>query len=73
MRKLAVWLINLYQAIVSPVFRIVFGPAICRYSPSCSEYTKIQIQRNGLVRGSLLGLKRLSTCHPFAIGATKKV
>ena len=60
MRSLALLLIRLYQAALSPHFR-----GACRHVPSCSEYAREAIERHGAARGSLLALKRLARCHPL--------
>ncbi len=66
MKKLSVFLISLYQLFVSPlVHALVGGSVSCRYQPTCSEYTKQMISQQGALKGIGLGLKRLSTCHPF--------
>lgn len=62
MTRLLVRLIVLYQKATSPLL-----PRCCRFEPSCSEYLKGALERRGLFRGSLLGLKRLLKCaawHP---------
>jgi hypothetical protein len=41
-------------------------PASCRFTPSCSEYTKEAIERYGFLKGILKGAKRISSCHPFS-------
>jgi putative membrane protein insertion efficiency factor len=56
-------LIHLYQHSLS----IFFGPS-CRFSPSCSSYAIIAIQRFGILEGGWLILKRLIKCHPFHPG-----
>lgn len=63
MRRLAVGAIVLYQRMISPMFGNV-----CRYEPSCSEYTRQAIERYGVPRGSWMGLKRISRCHPLHEG-----
>ena len=56
-------LIRLYQFIVSPLF-----PQSCRFYPSCSEYARQSLIKNGPLRGSWRALVRLSKCHPFHPG-----
>ena len=63
MRHFAAFLIRLYQWTVSPLL----GPA-CRFHPSCSQYAVEALLRFGVLRGSLLALKRLARCHPWHPG-----
>ncbi|HEX6506662.1 MAG TPA: membrane protein insertion efficiency factor YidD [Chloroflexota bacterium] len=63
MRRLAVGLIVLYQRTISPLL----GQA-CRYQPTCSEYAREAIEKYGVTRGSLMGIRRISRCHPFHEG-----
>ena len=54
-------LIRLYQMCISP---FVGGRAACRFTPTCSEYTRIAIEKYGFVRGCVLGMRRISRCRP---------
>jgi hypothetical protein len=60
MRSLALGLLRLYRATLSPVFR-----GSCRHLPSCSDYAREAIERHGAARGLWLALRRLSRCHPL--------
>lgn len=46
----------------------VFGEGICRFKPTCSEYTYQAIEKYGILRGGLLGLRRVLRCHPWSKG-----
>jgi len=62
-RKLAVVLIRFYQLALSPLK----GPC-CRFTPTCSEYGRVAIERFGLLKGGWLTLRRIAKCHPFYRG-----
>jgi hypothetical protein len=59
-------LLKVYQKIVSPLLH-AFGPA-CRFHPSCSEYARQVVIKDGPWRGSWRALRRISKCHPFHPG-----
>ena len=40
----------------------------CRFIPTCSEYTYEAIDKYGVWKGLILGIKRLSKCHPWGKG-----
>ena len=61
--RFLVLLIRGYQRTLSPLL----GP-VCRFSPSCSQYMLVCIQRFGALRGAWLGTRRLARCHPFHPG-----
>ncbi|HBC73385.1 MAG TPA: membrane protein insertion efficiency factor YidD [Candidatus Wallbacteria bacterium] len=49
------------------VFSSNFIP-ICRFVPSCSEYTRHAILKHGVVRGIFYGALRIVRCNPFFRG-----
>ncbi|MBO54556.1 MAG: membrane protein insertion efficiency factor YidD [Dehalococcoidia bacterium] len=49
-----------YQAVISP-----YLPSMCRYTPSCSSYTFDAIEKYGVIRGIVMGAKRISRCQPW--------
>lgn len=55
--------IHLYQHMLSALL----GPC-CRFTPSCSAYALLAIQRFGVMEGAYLVFKRLIKCHPFNHG-----
>jgi putative membrane protein insertion efficiency factor len=60
MQRSALRLIRAYQLLLSPMFG-----GSCRFLPSCSEYASEAVASWGVVRGSLLALRRLARCHPL--------
>ena len=52
--------IYIYQNFISP-----FLPARCRYTPTCSQYSKESIQKYGPYKGFILTFKRIIKCHPW--------
>ena len=53
-------LVKLYQNFISPL-----TPASCRFTPTCSQYTLEALQKYGPAKGTWLGIKRISKCHPW--------
>jgi len=37
----------------------------CRYLPTCSEYSIEALKEFGLLKGILISLKRILSCHPI--------
>lgn len=63
MKQVAIFLLKLYKLAISPLL-----PQACRFTPTCSQYAAEAIAKYGFWKGSALGLKRLSRCHPFSEG-----
>ncbi|MCP9767293.1 membrane protein insertion efficiency factor YidD [Lacihabitans sp. LS3-19] len=53
-------IVRIYQYGISPYF-----PDACRYQPTCSQYMVDSIKEWGVLKGTWLGLRRLSRCHPW--------
>jgi len=67
MKAIVIFLIFVYQFVISPFIHAITGSSSgCRYSPTCSEYTKAVLQKYGVKKGIPLALKRIASCHPFA-------
>ncbi|MGY8923538.1 MAG: membrane protein insertion efficiency factor YidD [Flavobacteriales bacterium] len=64
MKKILIYpfvlLVKGYQSFLSPLL-----PPSCRYQPTCSQYTIEVLKKYGLFKGSWLGMKRISKCHPW--------
>ena len=55
-----IYIIKFYQYFISPLL----GNR-CRYLPTCSEYYIESLRTHGLIKGSIMGIKRIFSCHPF--------
>lgn len=62
LKNFILFLIKIYQKISS------LTPPRCRFYPTCSEYTKQAIIKHGLLKGGILGVKRIVKCHPLNEG-----
>jgi hypothetical protein len=52
-----------YQILLRPLL-----PAVCRFTPSCSEYFILAVRKDGPVRGAWKGMCRIARCHPWHPG-----
>ncbi len=55
-------IIKFYQYFISPLLG-----GKCRYLPTCSEYYIESLKIHGFIKGSVLGFKRIFSCHPVKI------
>lgn len=51
--------VHVYQEVGRPALR---GCVVCRFHPSCSEYSVEAVERHGIRRGLMLTANRLSRC-----------
>jgi len=68
MKSIILFLIKIYQKTISPdhgAFPILRLFGQCRHYPTCSQYTYSSIEKYGSYKGLWLGIKRISTCHPW--------
>ncbi|MCI8345150.1 MAG: membrane protein insertion efficiency factor YidD [Clostridia bacterium] len=66
MKKILIFLIKIYKKTLSPI--LDFLGIKCKYYPTCSEYTMQAIEKYGVIKGCLLGIKRILKCNPFSKG-----
>lgn len=62
-QKFLLLLIKIYR------FFSKFTPPVCRFTPTCSEYTYEAIKKYGAIKGGILGIKRILKCHPYYKGS----
>ena len=76
MRTLTLLCIRLYQKTLSPDsgFLRYFKPyGQCKFYPTCSEYTYQAVEKYGVLRGLLTGLKRVCRCTPWSEGGVEQL
>lgn len=62
MKKILIKLIEMYQK--APLS----SHNACKFTPTCSEYTKQAIIKYGALKGTFMGIKRILRCNPFSKG-----
>lgn len=58
-------LLKIYKNTLSPTLKFLFGGGGCRFNPTCSEYSVEVVQKYGIIKGSVLALKRILSCNNF--------
>ncbi len=57
-------LYKLLSTIYHNIMYSAFGYSpVCRQQPSCSQYTAIEIKKNGIIVGLTKGMWRVLHCH----------
>lgn len=70
-KKIFFVLIEIYQKIFSPdrgLFSFLSPSGACRFYPNCSDYAKNAIEKYGVMKGSVMGAKRILKCNPLNKG-----
>jgi len=62
-KKLLLALLAFYKRRISPLL-----PPACRFAPSCSEYARLALLSDGVLRGGSKALGRILRCQPFCLG-----
>lgn len=52
--------VKLYQWLISPLL-----PNSCRYDPTCSVYAIQALKIHGPIKGLLMAVRRILSCHPW--------
>lgn len=63
MSSAAIFLIKIYQRILSPLLQ-----GSCRHYPTCSNYSIEAFRTHGFFRGFYLSARRILKCNPFFEG-----
>lgn len=66
MRNFIISLINFYSLYLSfdrGIFKVLAPGGSCKYSPSCSVYTKQMVEKYGVSKGLKLGFWRILSCR----------
>lgn len=69
LKKTVLSLINIYQKYLSfdtglPKKYGFSRGYVCMHYPTCSEYTKQAVEKYGIQKGGILGVKRIYRCRP---------
>jgi putative membrane protein insertion efficiency factor len=71
LKKSATTLIELYQKTLSPdhgLMKPYYPHGFCKFYPSCSEYAKQSIQKDGLLKALPKSTWRVLRCNPWSKG-----
>ena len=66
MKKIFLNLIDFYQKNIS--LWLQSKNINCKFTPTCSEYTKQAIKKYGTIKGIMLGICRILRCNPLSKG-----
>lgn len=61
--RFCAWLVDGYRRFISPL-----KPGCCRFTPTCSAYSREAFLTHGFWKGLGLTIWRILRCHPFYHG-----
>jgi len=67
-KRVIIFLLKFYKKRISP-----FLLPACRFTPTCSEYAALAIEKYGILKGVWLSFKRILKCNPFNAGGEDPV
>jgi uncharacterized protein len=75
MKRILIGLIKLYQKTLSPDHGPLSGgkQKVCRFYPTCSDYTIQAIEKYGVLKGMGMGIWRVLRCNPWNKGGNDPV
>ena len=66
LRPFALGLVWAWRYALAPAVQALIGaPSACRFEPGCSAYAEESFRRFGVLRGTVLALRRVARCHPW--------
>lgn len=72
MKQVVLKLIRAYKKsnfLNNSFFRMFYiSDSVCRFAPTCADYTYQAVEKYGVGKGAWLGFKRIIRCHPFSKG-----
>jgi putative membrane protein insertion efficiency factor len=63
-KGILIFLLDIYKKVFSGLLKALFGGG-CRFTPTCSDYSREAIEKHGIFLGSALSVKRVIKCNPF--------
>lgn len=69
MKKIVIIFIDIYQKFISFTLKNILGVShFCRFRPTCSDYAKVAIQEEGIIKGTYIAIVRILKCQPLYKG-----
>lgn len=70
-RRVLIGLVWVYQKTLSPDhswLRGLFPGGYCKFTPSCSDYARATLEKDGAIKGSVKAAWRILRCNPWSKG-----